>query len=187
MIEALDGDLPGRGRAIVEDGISRCAPGGKGNPVPAGKVADRDGTVCGGPIGGVACDGAEGIGGTPCLEGIIGGAFENCGDGAVLNEGDACVGDNIVGINVIFAPGGPDIGGGAGAVGAARFAEILFRVPFDDGIGGGPGLAGCIFGGAGRDGAAGPDESNFGGGGLLGGGGLGGPLGFGASVGLDAA
>ena len=46
-VDALDGDLPGRGRAIVEEGISRCAPGGNGNPEPAGKVADRDGTVCG--------------------------------------------------------------------------------------------------------------------------------------------
>ena len=62
---------------------------------------------------------------------------------------------------VIFAPGGADLGG-TGAVGAARFAEILFKVPFVDGIGGGPGFAGCcILGGAGRDGAAAPDESNF--------------------------
>ena len=64
-VDALDGDLPGRGRAIVEEGMSRCAPGGNGNPEPAGKVADRDGTDCancGGPVGGatVGCDGAIG-------------------------------------------------------------------------------------------------------------------------------
>lgn len=169
-VDALDGDRPGRGRAIVEEGISLCAPGGNGNPEPAGKVADRDGTDvcganCGGPMGGATgwdgTDGADGgavgggIVGTPCREGIIGGAFDNCGDGAVEDEGDDCVGDKIVGTSVIFAPGGAGALGGAGAVGAARLADILFKVPFVDGIGGGPGFAGCcIFGGAGRDGAA---------------------------------